>query len=80
MLSYFGSNANASVTYFNFFAADMGQIRKQVATVITVPVATAVVYCSILKVSKSPWFADPSLTNIMKMRMKQRLDAGWQAL
>jgi hypothetical protein len=53
----------------------MGQTRKHVATVMTVPVATAVVYCSILDMSKSPSFADPSLTSIMKIMMKHRLDA-----
>jgi hypothetical protein len=62
-------------TYLSFFAADIGHTRKHVAKVITVPVATAEVYCSILNISKSPSFAEPSLTNIMKMMMKHKLDA-----
>lgn len=61
--------------YLSFSLADIGQNRIQQDTVIKVPVATANVICSILVVSNSPLFADPSRTTIMKMIMKHKLEA-----
>lgn len=41
----------------------------------SVPVATANVICSILVVSKSPLFADPSRTTIINIIIKHKLEA-----
>lgn len=62
-------------TYFSFLLADTGQKKIQHETVTKVPVATADVICSIRVVSKSPRFADPSLTTMMKIMMKHKLEA-----
>lgn len=64
-----------SNTYFNFLLADTGQNKIQHETVTKVPVATADVICSIRVVSKSPRFTDPSLTTMMKIMMKHKLEA-----
>ena len=70
----FGFNKNG-ILYFSLVTADSGQMKIQHRTVMTVPVATALVISWIRVTSKSPRFADPSRTTIINIIIKHKLDA-----